>query len=72
MFFGRLMIMIASKGHFCGHRSKCYHRQAHAWVVMLNYIRILTFTQMPQPMHSSSDIQATLEFGEASTQSLPV
>ena len=37
----------------------------------IRYITALTFTQMPHPMHSSSEIQATLEFGEASTQSLP-
>ena len=44
-FFGRLMIMIASKGHF--------------------------LTQMPQPMQSSSEIQASLEEAETSMQSFP-
>jgi hypothetical protein len=29
-------------------------------------------TQMPHPMHSSSEIQAVLEEGATSTQSLPV
>ena len=44
-FLGRLMIMMASKGHF--------------------------FTQIPQPMQSSSEIQAILLVGVASTHSLP-
>jgi hypothetical protein len=42
---GKLMIWIASNGHF--------------------------FTQMPQPMHSSSEIQDILDVGVTSTQSLP-
>jgi hypothetical protein len=32
---------------------------------------IHTFTQMPQPMHSSSDIHAILELGDTSMHSLP-
>ena len=33
--------------------------------------RMLTFTQMPHPMHSSSDIHATFEAGVTSMHSLP-
>ncbi|OUS46389.1 hypothetical protein BE221DRAFT_75014 [Ostreococcus tauri] len=44
-FFGRLIIVSASNGHF--------------------------FTQIPHPMHSSSERNAILSFGETSMQSLP-
>lgn len=43
--FGKLMILMASNGHF--------------------------FTQMPQPMHNSSDMNANFEFGDTSIHSLP-
>ena len=74
MFFGRLMIMMASNGHFCRHTSSpeqllCRAQGGGSAVPQCS--GALTFTQMPQPMHNSSEIQATLELGEASTQSLP-
>jgi hypothetical protein len=65
-FFGRLMIMMASKGHFCGRVVS--RRDSGGEVVH----RTSTFTQIPQPMQSSSEIHEILEVGATSMHSLPV
>ena len=86
MFFGRLMIMIASKGHFCGSQGELVVQQRRTNSSRGGRRRFQrpipgkwsrarqqrTLTQMPQPMHSSSEIQAILEFGVTSMHSLPV
>ena len=70
-FFGRLMIIIASNGHFCAHPipSSPYIPAFKALLGCACQQR--TFTQIPQPMHSSSEIQAVFEVGATSMHSLP-
>jgi hypothetical protein len=73
------VIMIASQGHFC--HSIVQPRVPHSPRVLRNPSSPLprspppspspTLTQIPHPMQSSSEIQAILELGVTSMQSLP-
>lgn len=57
--------MMASNGHFCGARGVSWATSAAGGRLSR------ALTQMPQPMHSSSDKYAILEPGFTSIQSLP-
>ena len=72
-FLGKLMIMMASKGHFC----ICIIVKDTPGLVNsalecnVDKCLSLTFTQIPQPIQSSSDIQAIFEVGVTSTHCFP-
>ncbi len=73
------MIIMASKGHFCVSKGTVcthWHRMCGNMVHPPHPPQVRpqrpTLTQIPQPMHNSSEIHAILELGTTSTQSLPV
>lgn len=66
--FGRLMIIMASKGHFCG----CLVGVSAAERRRNGSKQLHTLTQIPQPMQSSSESFATFDVGVTSRHSLPV
>lgn len=53
--------------HYIQTRRKIYNSQKHANVAMYS-----TLTQIPHPMHSSSEMVAILSFGVTSMQSFPI
>ena len=72
------MISMASNGHFCskdygeGLYTRAHTETGFGSCVTVVSIYIYTLTQIPQPMHSSSEMNETLAAGLTSMQSFPV
>lgn len=62
--------MMASNGHFCGERKARLGRRLGEELGP-GPPQARTFTQMPHPMHSSSEIHEIFELASTSTHSLP-